>query len=109
MPALVNSAATIQCAHGGVVPLIPTGKRPLVGGAPGMVPTDLVGKVAMGCSFVRGTSPSPCVITGVIAGISTKVDYGGQKALHQGVICATSNGTPTIPCANAGQTTVQGV
>lgn len=109
MPALVNSAATIQCAHGGIVPLIPTGKRPMVGGAPGMCPTDLVGKVAAGCSFVRGTSPSPCIITGVIAGICTKVDYAGLKALNQSVVCATSNGVPTLPCANAGQVLVTGV
>lgn len=109
MPPLVNAAGTIQCAHGGIVPLLPVGKRPMVGGAPGMVPSDLLGKVAAGCGYTIGGSPAPCVVTGVTAGICTKVDYSGQKALHQGVICMTSNGVPTVPCANAGQTTVQGL
>jgi hypothetical protein len=109
MPPLVNAAGIIQCAHGGLVPMLPTGKRPLVGGAPGMLPADLLGKVALGCTHHIGPSPAPCVITGVIAGICGIVDYGGQKALNQGVVCMTSNGVPTIPCGNAGQTVVQGV
>jgi hypothetical protein len=106
---LLNTAATLQCAHGGVFPLIPSGPRPLVGGAPGLVMTDLLGKVALGCVFNISGVPAPCTIVGVVSGVCTKVTYGGQPALHQGVVCATTNGTPNLPCANAGQAVVQGM
>ncbi len=109
MPPLVNASATVQCAHGGLVPMIPAGKRPLIGGAPGMVPTDLVGKVAVGCAFNVAGAPVPCVVVSVVSGICTKVTYGSLPALHQGLVCATSNGVPTLPVGNAGQTLVQGV
>lgn len=108
MPPLLNSAATVQCAHGGIIPMVPAGPRPLVGGAPGMVATDLVGKPAAGCVFNVAGAPVPCVVVTVTAGICTKVTYGGQPALHQGLICMTSNGMPTLPVANPGQMSVQG-
>lgn len=109
MPPLINASATLQCGHGGMIPLIPAGPRPLVGGAPGIVATDLVGKVAMGCAFNVSGAPVPCVVVSVVSGICTKVTYGGVPALHQGLVCATSNGVPTMPVSSAGQTTVQGV
>jgi len=105
---LLTSAATLQCAHGGIFPLVAAGPRPLVGGAPGLVATDLLGKVALGCVFNIAGAPSPCTIVGVLAGNCLKVSYGGQPALHQGVTCATTNGVPTMPCINAGQIVVQG-
>lgn len=89
--------------------MVPAGPRPLIGGAPGMVATDLVGKVALGCAFNVSGAPVPCVVVSVVSGICTKVSYGGQPALHQGLVCATSNGTPTLPVSNAGQVKVQGV
>lgn len=108
MPPLINAAATVQCAHGGMIPMVPAGPRPLIGGAPGMVATDLIGKVALGCAFNVSGAPVPCVVVSVASGICTKVSYGGQPALHQGLVALTSNGVPTIPCASAGQVTVQG-
>jgi hypothetical protein len=33
---------------------------------------------------------------------------GGAPAVNQLLVCATSNGTPSIPVASAGQMTVQG-
>lgn len=108
MPPLLTASGTVQCAHGGMIPLIPAGVRPLIGGAPGIVASDLMGKVAVGCAWNVSGAPVPCVITSVISGLCTKVTYGGVPALHQGLTCATSNGVPTMPVANAGQTTVQG-
>jgi hypothetical protein len=80
----------------------------MVGGAPGLVMTDLIGKPAVGCTWNILGAPAPCVIVTVLTGICTKVSYAGQPALHQGISCMTSNGVPTLPCASAGQTTVQG-
>ncbi|MBO9534067.1 MAG: hypothetical protein J7513_13940 [Solirubrobacteraceae bacterium] len=108
MPPLITAAGTLQCAHGGMIPLIPAGTRPLIGGSPGIVATDLMGKVAAGCTFNISGAPAPCVVVSVISGICTKVTYAGTPALHQGLSCATSNGTPTMPVSSAGQTMVQG-
>lgn len=108
MPPLLNAGAVIQCAHGGVFPVVPSGVRPLVGGAPGLVIGDLPGKIAAGCAFNVSGAPVPCVLVAPTAGVCTKVLYGGQPALHQGLVCTTSNGTPTLPISTAGQTTVQG-
>jgi hypothetical protein len=81
----------------------------LIGGAPGLVMTDLVGKPAVGCVWNILGVPTPCVVAAVVSGICTKVSYSGQPALHQGIVCMTSNGVPTLPCANAGQVVVQGL
>lgn len=89
--------------------MIPAGPRPLIGGAPGMVATDLVGKVALGCAFNVAGAPVPCVVVAVASGICSKVSYGGQPGLHQGLVCMTSNGFPTLPVASAGQALVQGI
>lgn len=109
MPPLLNMSATVMCAHGGQFPLVVSGPRPLIGGAPGIVATDLVGMIAAGCVFNVLGAPVPCAIVSVIDGICTKVTYGGQPALHAGIVAMTSNGLPTLPCANPGQATVHGV
>lgn len=109
MPPLVNAAGVLQCGHGGVFPLAPRGLRPLVGGAPAIAAPDLAGLVAVGCAWNVLGAPVPCVLISPMAGICTKVSYGGVPAVHQGLQCATSNGVPTLPMSSAGQVAVQGV
>lgn len=109
MPPLVNTNGILQCGHGGIFPLIPRGLRPIVGGAPGLTVTDLPGSIAVGCVFNVLGAPVPCVLVSAISGICTKVNYGGTPTIHQGLVCATSNGVPTLPMSSAGQLTVQGV
>lgn len=109
VPPLVNSNGVLQCGHGGMFPLIPKGLSPIVGGAPGIKVTDLPGTIAAGCVFNVLGAVVPCVIVSATAGICTTVNYGGTPAVHQGLVCATSNGVPSIPMASAGQMAVQGV
>ena len=109
MPPLVNASGVLQCGHGGVFPLLPRGPSPMVGGAPGIKVSDLPGSLAVGCVFNVAGAPVPCVLISAIAGICTAVTYGGTPAVHQGLMCATSNGVPTLPMSSAGQVAVQGI
>jgi hypothetical protein len=84
------------------------GPRPLVGGAPGLNLQDFPGVIAAGCVFNISGAPVPCVIVSVIAGMCPTIILGGAPAVNQTLVCATSNGVPSIPVSSAGQMTVQG-
>lgn len=107
MAPLLNANAVIQCGHGGTFPLVPRGHRPLVGNAPALTTQDLPGLVAVGCTFNVSGVPAPCAIVSVIAGICPTVTLGGAPAVDQTLVCATSNGVPSVPVASAGQVVVQ--
>jgi hypothetical protein len=108
MPPLLNASAVVQCAHGGMFPVVPRGLTPLVGGAPGLTINDFPGLVAAGCAFNVSGAPVPCVIAAVASGMCTKVLYGGVPAVHQGLVCMSATGFPTI-VASPGQVVVQGM
>ena len=109
MPPLLNTALTLQCAHGGMFTVVPRGMPPTVGGAPGLTMQDFPGLPAAGCAFNVAGAPVPCVIVSVVSGMCTRVLFGGVPAVHSGLVCMTSNGMPTLPVANPGQMVVQGV
>jgi hypothetical protein len=44
----------------------------------------------------------------VIAGMCPTIMLGGAPAVNQTLVCATTNGVPSMPVASAGQMTVQG-
>jgi hypothetical protein len=108
MPPLLNAASTLQCAHGGVFPVVPRGVTPIVGGSPALTSMDFPGLVAVGCVFNIAGAPAPCVIVNAVAGMCTKVMFSGLPAVHTGLMCMTSNGVPTMPPI-PGQATVQGM
>ena len=108
MPPLLNANALVQCAHGGVFTVVPRGPRPLVGGAPALAAPDFAGVVAGGCAFNVSGAPVPCVIVSVVAGMCPTVTVGGAPAVNQSLVCATSNGVPSLPVTTPGQMTVMG-
>ncbi|MDP2712545.1 MAG: hypothetical protein Q8O56_15120 [Solirubrobacteraceae bacterium] len=108
MAPLLNADAIIRCGHGGTFTIVPSGPRPLLGGAPALNARDLAGATAVGCTFNAAGAPAPCVIASVIAGTCPAIVLGGAPAIDQTLVCATSSGVPTIPVSSAGQTTVQG-
>ncbi|HET6485155.1 MAG TPA: hypothetical protein VFH83_01975 [Spirochaetia bacterium] len=59
MPAILQQGAVIQCPHGGTVTAVPTNAVVRVNGAFALLVSDLF--LVAGCSFVIGTTPSPCV------------------------------------------------
>jgi hypothetical protein len=106
VPPLLNANAVIQCPHGGRFAVVPRGPRPVVGGAPALNVQDFPGVVAAGCSFTVAGAPAPCAIVSVVAGTCPTIILSGSVAVNQALVCATSNGVPSIPIASTGQITV---
>jgi hypothetical protein len=108
MAPLLNVNALIQCGHGGKFIVVPRGPRSMVGGAPGLTVADFPGVISAGCAFNISGVPTPCVIVSVIAGMCVTVMDHGSPAVNQTLVCATSNGVPSLPVTSAGQLVVQG-
>jgi hypothetical protein len=80
----------------------------MVGGAPALTVRDFPGVIAAGCAFNVAGAPAPCVIVSVLAGVCPTIMMGGAPAVNQTLVCATSNGVPSLPVASVGQITAQG-
>lgn len=59
MPALLTTASTLMCPHGGPVQIVSSNTRTQTGGAFAALSTDTF--VIAGCAFMIGPAPSPCV------------------------------------------------
>jgi hypothetical protein len=59
MPALLTTASTLMCPHGGAVQIVSSNTRSQVGGTFAALSTDTF--IIAGCVFVIGVMPSPCV------------------------------------------------
>lgn len=76
---LLTTASTIQCPHGGTVPLFTTNTRVFADGAPVLLETDP--HVIAGCPFVLpGPKPSPCIRIQWMMG-SPRVSVNGTPVL----------------------------
>jgi hypothetical protein len=111
MGPLLTSDAVILCIHGGKVTPIPSQAKVLIGGAPVLVVTDLIGAPIAGCTLPPTPASKPCTtVVSVLPGSwSPKVLVGGRPAL---VATATglTDGVPpgTFQVVFPGQVTVQG-
>jgi hypothetical protein len=61
MPGVLNQTATIMCMHGGQVTIIPKPNPILVGGAPVLFATDLIGSPVVGCPVPVSPGSGPCL------------------------------------------------
>src|SRR5690349_13689125 len=83
MPALVNISATIMCAHGGRVMLVPKQTTVMAGGAPVVCETDLMGAPIVGCALVPSPSTKPCtMVASTLPGGSSLKAKAGGKPIH---------------------------
>jgi hypothetical protein len=76
--ALVQYGSTMQCPHGATVLQIPSQSVVLAGDQPVLLPQDAM--TVVGCTFVVGTVPHPCV-TVQWTGLATKVTVQNQAPL----------------------------
>jgi len=93
MPGFVlHLGATVLCAHGGQAQPSAPNPRVLVSGQP--IVTLSAPHTVVGCPFVAGTAPSPCVTAQWTSG-ATRVVASGVPVLVQSsqAVCAP-NGTP---------------
>jgi len=111
MPPVVTSNATILCAHGGRVTLIPRQAQVLAGGAPVLCEPDLAGAPIAGCAQPPSPSTKPCttVVSTMPGSTSMKVMVGGKPA-YLATLTGITDAVPpgTIMCVSPGQMSVQG-
>jgi hypothetical protein len=79
MPALLTTASTMMCPHGGTVTAVP-GQSQTTASSPVLRMSDTC--TIAGCAFVIGTVPSPCVTVQWVQGCA-KVQAGGDFALNE--------------------------
>jgi hypothetical protein len=117
MPPLVNANATVLCAHGGTVTLMPRQTKVLAGGSPVLRASDLAGAPILGCALPPSPSSKPCLTVISVApipgsSVSAKVLVSGEPALiASGPWTAVTDCVPPTPMLNVvspGQMKVQG-
>jgi len=102
MPApVITSGATIMCAHGGKVQLIPKQVKVLAGGQPVMCVGDIVGSPIAGCAQPTTAVTVQCLAVASeipipMVGMSPKVLINGKPVLLGGINGLTS-GVPPSP------------
>jgi uncharacterized Zn-binding protein involved in type VI secretion len=109
---VVTSAATIMCAHGGQVTLIPKQMKVMAAGSPVICVGDLAGSPIVGCALPPTPATVPCTAVASeipipMVGMSPTVMVGGKPVLLAGVNGITT-GVPPSPLIVAfpGQTKV---
>jgi hypothetical protein len=111
MPPIVTSNATIICAHGGQVALIPRQTQVMISGGAVLCEPDLVGAIVAGCAQPPSPSTKPCttVVSTLPGSTSLKVMVGGRPA-YVATLAGLTDGVPpgAIMVVNPGQMTVQG-
>ena len=110
MPPIVTSNATITCAHGGQVTLIPKQTQVVIQGAPVLCEPDLVGAPIVGCAQAPSPSTKPCttVVSTLPGSTALEVLVAGRPA-YVSTLQGLTDGVPpgTLTVANPGQTSVQ--
>jgi hypothetical protein len=110
MPPIVTTGATILCAHGGQVTLVPRQTTVTISGNHVLREGDLSGAPIVGCLQPPTPSTKPCttVISTLPGSASTRVTAAGLPVLLA-TLSGITDGVPpgTIMVANPGQTNVQ--
>ena len=110
MPPVVTSNATILCAHGGRVTLLPKQTQVVIQGGPVLCEGDLIGSPIIGCLQPPspGTKPCTTVVSTLPGSSSLKVTAAGRP-VYVATLSGMTDGVPpgTIMVVNPGQTVVQ--
>lgn len=111
MPPIVTSNATIMCAHGGQVVLIPKQGTVTIQGGAVMCEPDLAGSPIAGCLQVPSPTSKPCtsVVSTLPGSTSLNVTVEGRPA-YVASLSGITDGVPpgAIMVMSPGQMTVQG-
>jgi hypothetical protein len=112
MPAVLTTASTLSCAHGGTLAVQASTSALTVGGNPVLVQADLLAATVSSCANTNAQlGQTPCLkVTSVLAGASTLVTVAGQPVMLE-TAQGLTNATPPLPVMwqvqSAGQTVVE--
>ena len=106
--AVLTTASTLMCAHGGRLSLSTTQTRLTAATRPVLLSTDLPGATISGCATPASTSTKPCTaVTSVISGASTALEVSGTPVLTaqaRGLTDGLAPAPGTWNVSDAGQT-----
>jgi hypothetical protein len=108
MGALVTTASTLQCPHGGMVTLSTSNTTTQVSGAYAITASDTL--TIAGCAFMIGPTPHPCM---TVQWVSTDMmsTVGGNATISADSVglCLAADQAPQGPVTiTAGQAVVTG-
>jgi hypothetical protein len=96
MPALLSTASTLMCPHGGTVQIVSSNTRTQVGGAFAALATDTF--IIAGCPFVIGVVPSPCIQVMWVQPAARSQVMGSQTLTEASVgLCVAATGAVQGP------------
>lgn len=111
MTAVLTTASTLVCPHGGKVTLGAGRSKLKVDGKPVLAQSDVMGAAISGCGTPTATTTpptKPCtLVTAVLAGPTPKLTVGGQPVLlanAQGLTDGLAPAPGTWRVQSAGQT-----
>src|ERR1700761_3837106 len=111
MPPVVTSNATIVCAHGGQVVLIPRQTTVTIDGGAVLCEGDLIGAPIAGCLQAPSPGSAPCTsVLSTLPGSTSLEVLGGGRPAHVATLTGMTDGVPpaAIEVGSAGQASVQG-
>jgi hypothetical protein len=102
---LLDTSATVLCAHGGQATSSMPSPRIRVGGNPATVLT--APHTVTGCPFTVGSAPVPCVVAQWTVGATRVTSLGSPVLLQDSQAVCVPNGTPVT--VSVTQARVKGV
>ncbi len=108
MPFILTTQSSAQCTHGGAVQLTTTGNTSMkIDGAFALLQTDV--HTVSGCPFMKGITPSPCLMVTWVTGASqTKVNQVPVLLQNSTGLCQSATGPQGTATISNVQSTVQG-
>src|SRR3954462_6779581 len=95
MPTIVNSNATIICAHGGRLTITPRQSWVLVQGAPALCEPDLIGAPIVGGAQPPTPSTKPCTtVVATLPGSSSPRVTAGGRPVYLDTLSGMTDGVP---------------
>jgi hypothetical protein len=112
MPAVLTTASTLSCAHGGTLVVQASTSALSAGGNPVLVMADLLAATVSGCTNTNAQlGQTPCLkVTSVLAGVSNQLTVAGLPVMLE-TAQGLTNATPPLPVmwqvGSAGQTVLE--
>lgn len=96
MGAILTTAATMKCPHGGTIVATVAGSRRATAGAQILTVNDTY--MIAGCPFVLGTAPHPCVIVQwTVPSLKAAADHGALLTVDSQGMCLAADAAPQGP------------
>lgn len=100
-----------MCMHGGKVQIIPRQTKVMIGGAPAIRETDLMGAPIVGCPVPPTPATKPCtMVASTMPGGSTMKSTAVGMPIHTQTVQGLTDGVPpgSLIVTSPGQQKVQG-